>query len=244
VEAVIFIGPQGAGKTTFYERHFPQTHVRISLDVLGTRNRERQCLEACLASGRSFVIDNTNPRASERKHYIDAARAAGFRVAGYWFRADLRTALARNAQRPGKAKIPVPGVIGTFKRIEPPSLSEGFDELYEVAADGAVANIGRMEGSAEMGGNWNDEEMITGLTPGFYANRTGEYEVRVDGTIWLIGGVDLNNGGEPRRVYALPGDAAMTKAATLEAPSSGGTTPPGRGPDPEQAHYRWGKEKA
>lgn len=71
--------------------------------------------------------------------------------------------------------------------------------------------------------------MITGLTPGRYANRSGEYEVLTDGTIWLIGGQDLPEGTERQRVEALPPDAAMTKAA-MDAPSAGGTTPPGKGP--------------
>jgi hypothetical protein len=69
--------------------------------------------------------------------------------------------------------------------------------------------------------------MVTGLTPGFYANRDGEYEVRPDGTIWLIRGQALPPGTERVRVDALPPDAAMTNAA-MGGPASGGTTPPGR----------------
>lgn len=70
--------------------------------------------------------------------------------------------------------------------------------------------------------------MISGLTPGRYANRSGEYEVLPDGTIWLIGGQDLPSGAGRRKVEALPPDAAMTHGA-MDAPASGGTTPPGRG---------------
>lgn len=72
--------------------------------------------------------------------------------------------------------------------------------------------------------------MVTGLTPGRYANRSGEYEILTDGTIWLIGGQDLPNGVERMQVDALPPDAAMTNAA-MGAPAYGGTTPPGQGPD-------------
>jgi hypothetical protein len=69
--------------------------------------------------------------------------------------------------------------------------------------------------------------MVTGLTPGRYATRTGEYEVRADGTIWLIGGQALPEGAERQQVNALPPDAAMTNAA-MGGPSSGGSTPPGK----------------
>ena len=75
--------------------------------------------------------------------------------------------------------------------------------------------------------------MPGGPTPGLYANRSGEYEVLGDGSVWLIGGSDLPEGAQCARVAALPPDAAMTEGA-MGGPATGGTTPPGRGPDPEQ----------
>ena len=135
MEAVILIGIQGSGKTTFYRERFFDTHVRISLDLLKTRPRERALLQACLAAGQPFVVDNTNVKAGERAVYIEAARHAGFRVIGYFFDAKLRDALRRNAQRAGTGKIPVPGVIGTLKRLERPDPNEGFHELNVVSRD-------------------------------------------------------------------------------------------------------------
>lgn len=82
-----------------------------------------------------------------------------------------------------------------------------------------------------------------GLTPGTYVNRTGKYEVRADGTIWLTGGADLPVGGDARRVEELPRDAALTHAA-LQGPTQSGGTPPGKGQDPQDAHRVWGDEKA
>jgi len=132
MEAVIFAGIQGSGKSTFYRERFFDTHVRVSLDLLGTRPREAAFLKTCLASGQRFVVDNTNPRAEDRAPYIAAAKAAGFRVVGYFFETPVKDAIRRNAKRAGKAAIPVPGVIGTFKKLQPPAWSEGFDELYGV----------------------------------------------------------------------------------------------------------------
>ncbi len=135
MDAVILIGIQGAGKTTFYREHFCDTHVRISLDVLKTRLRERMLLNACLKSGQPFAIDNTNVRITERAVYIEAAKRAGFRVKGYFFDVQFRDAIRRNVQREGVAKIPVAGIGGTWKRLERPSPSEGYDELYVVSRD-------------------------------------------------------------------------------------------------------------
>jgi len=129
MEVIILCGIQGSGKTTFYWEHFFATHVRISLDLLKTRYRERAFVQVCLVTGQRCVIDNTNVRTAERAVYIAAAKAVRFRVRGYFFESPLKEAIRRNAQRSGAAVIPVPGVIGTFKRMERPRPDEGFDEL-------------------------------------------------------------------------------------------------------------------
>ena len=74
MEAVIFVGLQGAGKSTFYRERFFDTHLRISLDLLRTRHRERRLLQFCVETGLRFVVDNTNPTRAERAVYIRAAR--------------------------------------------------------------------------------------------------------------------------------------------------------------------------
>jgi len=129
VEAVLFIGIQGSGKTTFYKERFFDTHVRVSRDMLKARNRELVLVKACLAARQPLVVDDTNASKSHRAEYVAAAKAAGFRVVACYFRTPLRTALARNRRRPAGQVIPVPGVIATFKRLQPPEWSEGFDEL-------------------------------------------------------------------------------------------------------------------
>ncbi len=135
MEAVIFIGIQGSGKTTFYQRRFSDTHIRLSLDMLRTRHREALLVQGCLAARQPFVVDNTNVRRAERERFIAAAKQARFRVIGYYFKPELRASIRRNNQRADRKKIPVPGVVGTWKRVEPPSPDEGFDELWIVEID-------------------------------------------------------------------------------------------------------------
>jgi predicted kinase len=132
MEAVILVGVQGAGKSTFYRERFFDTHVRINLDMLRTRKREQQLLTACLEAGQSFVVDNTNPQASDRAKYIGSARAKGFRVIAYFFDVPLRDAMCRNNQRKLRQKIPAVAVAGTHKKLEPPSRNEGFDQIFTV----------------------------------------------------------------------------------------------------------------
>ncbi|MGB9244524.1 MAG: AAA family ATPase [Candidatus Acidiferrales bacterium] len=132
MEAVILVGVQGAGKSTFYGERFFDTHVRINLDMLRTRKREQLLLSACLDAGQSFVVDNTNPQASDRARYIAPARAKGFRVIAYFFDVPLRDAMHRNNQRKVRQKIPPVAVAGTHKKLEPPHKSEGFDQIFTV----------------------------------------------------------------------------------------------------------------
>lgn len=132
MEAVILVGVQGAGKSTFYRERFFDTHVRINLDMLKTRKREQLLLAACLEAGQSFVVDNTNPQASDRARYIALARAKGFRVIAYFFDVPLRDAMHRNNQRKLQKKIPPVAVAGTHKKLELPRKEEGFDQIFTV----------------------------------------------------------------------------------------------------------------
>lgn len=82
MEAVIFVGIQATGKSTFYVDRFFKTHVRINLDMLKTRHRERVLLDACLAAKQRFVVDNTNPTVADRSAYIQAAKKGRIRDRG------------------------------------------------------------------------------------------------------------------------------------------------------------------
>jgi len=134
VEAVVFCGIQGSVKTTYYRERFLHTHVRISGDLLRTRHREATFLRACLETEQRFVVDNTNPTRAHRRPYLEAALAHEFRPVAYLFAVPTSVALARNAEREGRARVPVKGVLGTAKRFEPPEEDEGFAERWRVSA--------------------------------------------------------------------------------------------------------------
>jgi predicted kinase len=134
MEAIVLCGVQASGKTTLYRDRFLATHVRISMDLLRTRTREAAFLELCLETHQPFVVDNTNPTPADRARYVEPARAAGFRVIGYLVEIDAVVALARNAERAGRARIPEGGVAGTMRRLIRPSVAEGFDEIWHATA--------------------------------------------------------------------------------------------------------------
>jgi predicted kinase len=135
MQCVIFIGIQATGKSTFFLERFYDTHIRISLDVLRTRNREKILLNACLQSGQKFVVDNTNPTIGDRQRYIVLAKEAKFEVIGYYFESNIADSLQRNRQRQGKKRIPEGGIRAAYHKLQIPMLNEGFDQLFYVSID-------------------------------------------------------------------------------------------------------------
>lgn len=131
MEAVIFIGLQAAGKSSFYREKFSDTHIRINLDMLKTRHRESILFNACLEAKQPLVIDNTNPTVEERKRYILPAKEKGFKIIGYYFKSNVEECKHRNSQR--IKKIPLVGIFATKKKLQLPSHNECFDRLYYVS---------------------------------------------------------------------------------------------------------------
>lgn len=126
----MFTGIQAAGKSTFFRERFFDTHVRVNLDMLRTRHRERVLFEACLVAKQAVVVDNTNLTRAARAAYIQPAREAGFGIVGYYFRSVVAESLARNGAR--ERQVPERGVLGAAGRLEIPEPAEGFDALYFV----------------------------------------------------------------------------------------------------------------
>lgn len=114
MEAVIFIGIQASGKSTFYREYFLNSHIRLNLDMLKTRHREKILVQACLEAKQPFVVDNTNPTLEDRQRYILPAKNNKFRVIGYYFPPDLENCQQRNLQRPAKQIVPLVGLLSNL----------------------------------------------------------------------------------------------------------------------------------
>lgn len=132
MECIIFVGLQASGKSTFFKNNFFNTHSHISLDVLKTRNREDLFLNACFSSCHKFVVDNTNPTQEERAKYIKLAKSKKYKVICYYFIPDFESSMLYNAQRNGKKRVPDVAIKSVAKRLQPPSMTEGFDEIIFV----------------------------------------------------------------------------------------------------------------
>lgn len=138
MQAIIFMGIQATGKSSFYKANFFNSHVRISLDLLNTKNKQARFLQTCFDTHTQFVVDNTNPTQAVRKAFITKAKEYKYEVVGYYFKSSISEALERNALRTGKERIPDVGVRKCFATLEMPQKAEGFDQLHyvQLADDG------------------------------------------------------------------------------------------------------------
>lgn len=143
-ELIILVGLQASGKSSFYRRRFAGTHLHLSKDLMprGARDKgERQLaqVESALAGGTSVVLDDTNPRASDRTALVAMAHRHGARAVAYFFPPKVSDSIRRNAAR--TPSVPKVAIFTTLKRLEPPGPGEGFDEIFEVrlAQDGGFS---------------------------------------------------------------------------------------------------------
>jgi hypothetical protein len=61
-----------------------------------------------------------------------AARRHGADVVGYYFLTEAADALRRNRSRTGRDHVPDVAIFTVRKRLQPPTITEGFDRLFTV----------------------------------------------------------------------------------------------------------------
>jgi predicted kinase len=137
VELIIFVGLQGSGKSTWYHANLAATHVHVSKDRMpNVRNKDAkqtEMISTALAAGQSVVVDNTSPNPAVRAPLIALGKRFGARVVAYYFDAAPKVCVVRNRLREGKARVPDVVIFVTAKKLVPPALEEGFDEVRVIA---------------------------------------------------------------------------------------------------------------
>ncbi|MDQ3282716.1 MAG: ATP-binding protein [Acidobacteriota bacterium] len=136
-ELVVFVGLQAAGKSTWYRTHLAATHVHVSKDLMkNVRNRDArqlQMIDEALAAGRSVAVDNTNPTPLLRAPLIELGRRHAARIVALYFPSTVRDSVARNRGREEKERVPDVAIFTTARKLVPPTIEEGFDEVRVIA---------------------------------------------------------------------------------------------------------------
>ena len=135
-EVVIFVGSPASGKTTFYERHFMSlNYAHINQDTLKTQPKCKAALIAAIESGRSAVVDNTNPSAAARKNILEILLSRKIPARCFWFQAEPKLTRHLNIHRSLTRKtyrLPEVAFAAYESRFQEPQLSEGFSEVVKI----------------------------------------------------------------------------------------------------------------
>ncbi|KAG8163830.1 hypothetical protein KVR01_005748 [Diaporthe batatas] len=140
-EIVLFCGPPGAGKSTFYWRYLkPLGYERVNQDMLKSKDKCFKAAREHLEEGESVAVDNTNPDPDVRGQWVDLAKKAGVPIRCVWFKTPLSiaehndTVRAMNKDMNPEARTALPKLAfnGFASRFKQPKASEGFQDIVEV----------------------------------------------------------------------------------------------------------------
>ena len=144
----MLVGIPTAGKSTFSNQKKYKDYVRVSSDdILQEVAKERQqsyntvfkgnirfaqiammkVLRKAIEDGKNIIWDQTNLTRKQRREKLKYI-PDHYKKTAVYFVVDLKTALQRNTQRPGKV-IPPEILERMIKEYELPTLEEGFSEI-------------------------------------------------------------------------------------------------------------------
>lgn len=137
-EVIIFVGSPASGKSTFWKNHL-SSYVRVNNDTLKSQEKCVKVMREALQSGKSCVIDNTNPTADVRARYTTVAKEFNVPMRCFVFRLPkevafhLDTLREVNTNRTHLSKRVGSMPIHTFyKNFQEPTTKEGFSEIKDV----------------------------------------------------------------------------------------------------------------
>ncbi|KAF4976021.1 hypothetical protein FZEAL_7277 [Fusarium zealandicum] len=140
-DIVLFCGPPGAGKSTFYWKYLkPLGYERINQDLLKSRDKCVQVARKHLQEGTSVAIDNTNADPDTRTIWVELAKKFGISIRCVWFKTPLALcehndavrALNESLNPESRQGLPKLAFSGFASRFKPPHKREGFQDITEV----------------------------------------------------------------------------------------------------------------
>lgn len=122
-ELVIMVGYPGSGKSTLAKDLESNGYVVVSGDDLKTVSKISRGARTHLSTGKSVVIDATNPTKKGRATYITIGTDLGVKVRCIWVKTSMEDSMARNAMR--EAAVPAICYYVFRKKFEEPTYDEG-----------------------------------------------------------------------------------------------------------------------
>ena len=142
----LMVGVAGAGKSTWIKNHLTDNDVHISRDeirfnMLAPNDEyfshedivfKRFCDEInwSLRAGLNVFADATHISKSSRHKLLQKIKVSDAEVAAIFIKVPLLQALEQNSYREGRALVPEDVIRSMHKSLQPPTLEEGFNEIY------------------------------------------------------------------------------------------------------------------
>jgi bifunctional polynucleotide phosphatase/kinase len=125
-EIVIFVGMPGSGKSSYYNKYLTD-HINIEQDKLVTRQKVLKQLNASLKTGKSIVINATNPSQEDREEFYRKALEHNYKIKVLYF---IINGTGFNKLR----DKPVPTIVyhKYFKKLDPPTIENTPGELFYI----------------------------------------------------------------------------------------------------------------
>ncbi|KAL2022175.1 hypothetical protein VTK56DRAFT_6004 [Thermocarpiscus australiensis] len=140
-DIILFVGPPGAGKSTFYWKVLkPLGYERVNQDILKSKDKCFKAAADYLKEGDSVVVDNTNPDVETRSQWIALARRHNVPIRCVWIKTPLQLCEHNDAVRSLNKKLnpearqalPKLAFTGFASRFKEPKVQEGFQDIVPV----------------------------------------------------------------------------------------------------------------
>lgn len=125
-QVIIMVGPPGSGKTTFYRKYLKNQRfdfLHVNQDQLKTKQKVLSTLKMFLSTGKSIVIDSTNPDRSEYYKLIKEP----YTITVLHF---VRDGYGWNKLREGNKKVPDIVYHIYYKKFVPFSEDENIYKIW------------------------------------------------------------------------------------------------------------------
>lgn len=145
-ENIIFVGIPGAGKSTLSQR-FKDSHIIINPDsirkkLFGSESTQgpwgsilsEMVAQSLADTNKPILIDATDLQSQRREELLNyfMSKTKKFGWTAVWFDCPLEVALDRNSKR--ARKVPEGVITDMHKRLEAPTLDEGFGTVIHWSA--------------------------------------------------------------------------------------------------------------
>lgn len=125
-ELIVCVGMPGSGKSSYCNNNL-KNHIHIEQDKIGTRAKVMKELDKSFLTGKSIVIDSTNPSQESRLEYYEKAKKHNYNIKVLYF---IVNGTGFNKLR----EKPVPDIVYHiyFKKLEPPTIENTCGKVIYV----------------------------------------------------------------------------------------------------------------